>query len=191
MQKTSIPQDIVPLIHLAQMHDDHAMHQLLEVLQPFIRSRLIHPSIAPHDCDDLIQDISLRISRNIYHFKTIETIPFEHYFNRLVSTSKYDYYRRQKRLRLQQDCLVQEAECSYRAQLPSVEAQLILKERSEILLNCCKKLSKLEREVVQYILDDYSPSETAQAMDLSEKAVYNALHRSKVKLRKMQELLDA
>lgn len=190
MQKTSIPQDIASLIHFAQAHDDYAMHQLLEMLRPFIRSRLIHSSIAPHDCDDLEQDIFLRISRNIYHFKTIETIPFEHYFNRLVSTSKYDYYRKQKRLRLQQDCIIQEDGYGYRVQLPSVEEQLILKERSEILFNCCKKLSKLEREVVQYTLDDYSPSETAQAMNLSEKTIYNALHRSKVKLRKMLELLD-
>ncbi|WP_114603970.1 sigma-70 family RNA polymerase sigma factor [Staphylococcus sp. EZ-P03] len=191
MQKTPFPQDIVPLIQLVQAHDAQAMHKLLKKLHPEICRRVMHTSIAPHDCEDLLQDISIRISRNIHHFKIIEATPFEHYFNRLVKTSKYDYYRKQERLKLQQEHLIEEAKSVYRSARPSIEEQLILKERIEILMDCCKKLSKLEQEVVQYMLDDYSPSETAKAMGISEKTVYNALHRSKTKLRKMHELLDS
>lgn len=191
MQKPLFPKDIAHLIHRVQSHDQHALEQLMCILMPIIKQRIAHPSIASHDCDDLLQEIFIRINRNLTHLQINENVPIEHYFNRLIKTSKYDYYRKQNRLHHQYEQLIAEANVNYVGHTCiSVEAQLILKEQVQLLLMCCKKLSKLEQEVVQYILDDYSPNEIAEAMGVSVKAVYNALHRCKKKLRVMMNHLQ-
>lgn len=189
MQNSLFPNDIAHLIHRVQSHDQHALEQLMCILMPIVKQRIAHPSIARHDCDDLLQEIFIRINRNLTHLQINENVPIEHYFNRLIKTSKYDYYRKQNRLHQQYEQLIAEANAHYTGRTcVSIEEELILKEQVQFLLMCCKKLSKLEQEVVQYILDDYSPNETAKAMGISVKAVYNALHRCKKKLRAMMNL---
>lgn len=174
------------LIIRAQAEDKEAVNQLLILLQPLIRQRIQNKSIAISDCDDLLQDISLRICRNIDKYQLSTSTPFDHFLNRLIKTSKFDYYRKQTRLNQQHQCLIAEARSQYETAVSEqrIEERLIIEEARKKLDSYCKKLSKLEQEVVQYILDDYSPQETANAMGITEKAVYNALYRCKTKLRK-------
>lgn len=183
-QQNDISSKITLLISRAQADDTEAINQLLILLQPLIRQRIQNRSIAVSDCDDLLQDISLRICRSIDKYKLSTRTPFDHFLNRLIKTSKYDYYRKQTRLDKQRQCLIAEAETQYRISVSelSIEEKLIMDEECKDLIAYCKKLSKLEQEVVQYTLDDYSPKEIAEKMGINEKVVYNALHRCKKKL---------
>lgn len=44
-----------------------------------------------------------------------------------------------------------------------------MEEKCKDIMTYCKKLSKLEQEVVQYTLDDYSPKEIANKIGINEK----------------------
>nr|ABY26562.1 sigma factor [Staphylococcus carnosus] len=183
-QQDDISSKITLLISRAQADDADAINQLLILLQPLIRQRIQNRSIAVSDCDDLLQDIFLRICRSIDRYKLSARIPFDHFLNRLIKTSKYDYYRKQTRLDKQRQCLIEEAVSRYHVSVSerSIEEKLIMEEKCKDIMTYCKKLSKLEQEVVQYTLDDYSPKEIANKIGINEKAVYNALHRCKKKL---------
>ncbi|PZQ00377.1 MAG: RNA polymerase sigma factor, partial [Staphylococcus epidermidis] len=46
------------------------------------------------------------------------------------------------------------------------------------------KLSRMERRIIRLLLNDYKPKEIAMVLNLESKVVYNAIQRSKWKLKR-------
>ena len=58
------------------------------------------------------------------------------------------------------------------------------KELSKEIMSQAFTLSGLERDVLKLIIKEYKPREIAQALEIKDKDVYNAIQRCKMKMKR-------
>ena len=68
--------------------------------------------------------------------------------------------------------------------LNDIERSIIRKELTLAFKRSEDKLSRMERRIIRLLLNDYKPKEIAMVLNLESKVVYNAIQRSKWKLKR-------
>ena len=107
----------------------------------------------------------------------------------LIRSVKYDYLRKVKANYKRQPLLVNEYIVEYNATLAlnDIERSIIRKELTLAFKRSEVKLSRMERRIIRLLLNDYKPKEIAMVLNLESKVVYNAIQRSKCKLKRSFE----
>lgn len=165
--------------------EKHDLPKIFIALMPLIRKRLKHFSIHPNDQEDLCQEVLIKLFQAFKHFDFKDTIPIEHYVNRVIKNVKNDYIRKKFYGYERQTLLINEFIVSYnnsKMEYP-VDKHILAIEVGEYIQQCVLNLTKLEQVVVIYLLKDYKPREIAELLAVPKKVVYNAIHRCKIKLR--------
>ncbi len=171
------------LLQRAQDKDEEALELVLERYKPLMKSLANKYFIRGADRDDIIQEASIALYRSILTFDLNSEVPFSAYAKQNATRAVIDAIRRaetHKNAMLSNSLpLVEGFEIEYfttEAEWESGEAN----EEMHTLLE--KKLSKLEREVMYKRLLGLSYREISSHLEISEKAVDNALQRIKRKL---------
>lgn len=164
------------------------LDQILPIVEPIIKQRLNHYVINANDREDVYQDIMLKMIKMADRFQLDQSTPLEHYVNKMIKSVKCDYVRRKVAQQKRQQLLINEYIVDYRTRRTRnpLERQLELQELQQ-LFSHLGALSQIERNVVECLLNDYKPREIAAQTALSDKTVYNAIQRSKLKLQKSME----
>ena len=68
--------------------------------------------------------------------------------------------------------------------LNDIERSIIRNELTLAFKRSEDKLSRMERRIIRLLLNDYKPKEIAMVLNLESKVVYNAIQRSKWKLKR-------
>mgnify|MGYP002721934441 FL=1 len=68
--------------------------------------------------------------------------------------------------------------------LDEVERSFLREELSKEIMSQAFTLSGLERDVLKLIIKEYKPREIAQALEIKDKDVYNAIQRCKMKMKR-------
>ncbi|MCU5746692.1 RNA polymerase sigma factor [Staphylococcus sp. SQ8-PEA] len=151
-----------------------------------VRSQLSTYSISRADKEDLYQEVMLKLFLVLPSFDFSKSQPITHYVSKVVKSVRNDYFRRQRRQQQRQHSLVLECEAQYQdfKQFNPVMDVMILRNNKEELVLLIGKLSPLERTIITFIMHDYSSSEIASILGKDVKTVYNAVQRSKLKLKR-------
>ena len=170
----------------SKWQDIHFLIDLLEKLQPHILKCLNHFSIHPDDKEDLQQEILFKLFKALRQFDFSKEIPLAHYVNRTIKNTKNDYIRKKladlRRQRLLENEMLISVQMLRQAR--QTDEIILRKETLAMLHQSIEKLTELEQGIINYILNDYKPSEIACILNLNVKIVYNTIHRCKLKLKR-------
>lgn len=168
----------VALLERIQAGDAQAFEQLVRRhAQKFnhLAIRLLHHR---QDAEDVVQDAFLKVWRNPFSWQPSIGANFSGWFYRVVVNLCLDRHR--QRAKAPNDELPDIPDPA-----PSSEAQLILAQEQNLLLNALQHLPISQQTAVQlYFYDGFSQQDAAAIMQLHLKAFESLLHRAKQALKK-------
>lgn len=172
--------------HATNEHNQTLVNLIIAQVTPKIKASLNCSSITKDSKDDLFQDIILKLLLNIAHFDFKQDTPIEHYINKIVKTTKADYFRRRALQNVQRQALVQEFRVNYesRTQQQNIEVIILRNELKTILNQSFERLTILERTIMTDIVYGYKPHSIAQRFNIEHKVVYNGIQRAKRKIKR-------
>lgn len=172
--------------HATNEHNQTLVNHIISQVTPKIKASLNCSSITKDSKDDLFQDIILKLLLNIAHFDFKQDTPIEHYINKIVKTTKADYFRRRALQNVQRQALVQEFRVNYesRTQQQNIEVIILRNELKTILNQSFERLTILERTIMTDIVYGYKPHSIAQRFNIEHKVVYNGIQRAKRKIKR-------
>lgn len=172
--------------HATDGYDEALVNHIIAQVAPKIKASLNCNSITQDSKDDLFQDIMLKLLLNIAHFDFQQDTPIEHYINKIVKTTKADYYRQRTLQNMQQQALVQAFQANYESRINyhNVEMIVLRNELKTILNHSLERLTLLERTIMTDIVNGYKPQSIAHRMNLKHKVVYNGIQRAKRKIKR-------
>ncbi|CAM2986851.1 RNA polymerase sigma factor [Staphylococcus argensis] len=137
------------------------------------------------DKEDLYQETMLKLLRVITHFEFKDRQPLDHYVRKVVKSVKNDYLRYTLKCEMRQESLINDRRAEYQevATQDPVVTFMTAKSEREILAQHIETLSRIERAVIYFIIQGFEIKEIAKLLNKDHKAIYNAIHRAKVKLR--------
>ena len=168
---------------------EELFESLIEELKPLIYKKIRYISHNKYDIEDMYQEIVIKFYRALHKFNHQQGVPIEHYIYFLIRSVKYDYLRKVRANYKRQPLLVNECIVEYNATLAlnDIERSIIRKELTLAFKRSEVKLSRMERRIIRLLLNDYKPKEIAMVLNLESKVVYNAIQRSKCKLKRSFE----
>ena len=171
--------------HATNEHNQTLVNHIIAQVTPKIKASLNCSSITKDSKDDLFQDIILKLLLNIAHFDFKQDTPIEHYINKIVKTTKADYFRRRALQNVQRQALVQEFRVNYesRTQQQNIEVIILRNELKTILNQSFERLTILERTIMTDMVNGYKPHSIAQRFNIEHKVVYNGIQRAKRKIK--------
>lgn len=188
-------QNLDVLIQRIQEQDTTAYDVFMHAIEPLLNTAVSDTMIAIDDREDVKQDIRIRLYRVIPHFDTTRDIPFIHYMNRMIKMVKVDYRRRRAQRVTKETMYMRATTAQYETaayDIHGLEASFVLAEITRKIHGVFPKLSAFEQRVLTLLLQDSKPQEIARCCGVSEKNVYNALYRIKVKLKRyLQHMYNA
>lgn len=172
--------------HATNEHNQTLVNHIIAQVTPKIKASLNCSSITKDSKDDLFQDIILKLLLNIAHFDFKQDTPIEHYINKIVKTTKADYFRRRTLQNVQRQALVQEFRVNYeaRTQQQNIEVIILRNELKTILNQSFERLTILERTIMTDMVNGYKPHSIAQRFNIEHKVVYNGIQRAKRKIKR-------
>lgn len=144
-------------------------------------------SVHEYEREDLVQETVFALYNKLTTMKDHHSVPIEHYINRTIRRRKLDYRRtKMNRQRIFQD-YVQSAICQNRHNHQVHGNPIDLALRNDMLLEVYNEvlatMTPIERQVCQYLYQEWKPAEIAQAMEIDSKKVYNTIYRVRQKLK--------
>jgi len=159
---------------------------LLRELRPLIFRKIGYITSNQFDIEDMYQEIIIKMYRALQHYDFSRAIPFKRYLYFLIRSVKYDYLRKSRAERHRHVMLINEYVVDYHCALAldEVERSFLREELSKEIMSQAFTLSGLERDVLKLIIKEYKPREIAQALEIKDKDVYNAIQRCKMKMKR-------
>ena len=159
---------------------------LLRELRPLIFRKIGYITSNQFDIEDMYQEIIIKMYRALQHYDFSRAIPFKRYLYFLIRSVKYDYLRKSRAERHRHVMLINEYVVDYNCSLAldEVERSFLREELSKEIMSQAFTLSGLERDVLKLIIKEYKPREIAQALEIKDKDVYNAIQRCKMKMKR-------
>ncbi|MBO1199446.1 sigma-70 family RNA polymerase sigma factor [Staphylococcus simiae] len=160
-------------------------NDLLKQLHPTIMSRIMKMRINDCDKEDLYQEVIIRIYKATKTFDFNGKQPFNHYVQCVISSVKYDYLRKYLAITRRTESLINEYRVKYsnHSLYKETELSCLYKIQLTELQRQFRHLSIFEKEVMTLVCQYYSPKEIATILNVSDKKVYNAIQRSKQKIK--------
>lgn len=168
----------------AQMH-------LLEHQLNDIRQRATHCfndySVHEYDREDLVQETVFALYNKLRAGIDYERGPIEHYINRTIRRRKLDYRRkkinRQRIFETYVQKMMYQNQCHHQVHGNPIDSALRSGMLLEVFNEVLTTMTPMERQVCQYLYQEWKPAEIAQAMAIDPKKVYNAIYRVRQKLK--------
>lgn len=137
------------------------------------------------DKEDLYQETMLKLLRVIPHFEFKDRQPLDHYVRKVVKSVKNDYLRYALKCEMRQESLINDRRTEYQEVTTQDPVVTFITAESErvVLAQHIETLSRIERAVIYFIIQGFEIKEIATLLNKDHKAIYNAIHRAKVKLR--------
>ncbi|PCX03614.1 sigma-70 family RNA polymerase sigma factor [Listeria monocytogenes] len=159
---------------------------LLRELRPLIFRKIGYITSNQFDIEDMYQEIIIKMYRALQHYDFSRAIPFKRYLYFLIRSVKYDYLRKSRAESHRHVMLINEYVVDYHCSLAldEVERSFLREELSKEIMSQAFTLSGLERDVLKLIIKEYKPREIAQALEIKDKDVYNAIQRCKMKMKR-------
>lgn len=142
-------------------------------------------TISNCDKEDLYQEVIIKIYKATKTFDFNGKQPFTHYVQCVISSVKYDYLRKYFAITKRTESLINEYKVKYKNHSLYKETELTCLHKIQLteIQRQFKHLSTFEKEVMTLLCQHYSPKEIAKILKVSDKKVYNAIQRSKQKLK--------
>ena len=134
------------------------------------------------DKEDLYQETMLKLLRVIPHFEFKDRQPLDHYVRKVVKSVKNDYLRYALKCEIRQESLINDRRIEYQEVATQNPVVTLITAGSELVQHI-EALSRIERAVIYFILQGFEIAEIAKLLNKDHKAIYNAIHRAKSKLR--------
>ncbi len=175
-------EELYAQIEQARRGDEQALAVLIARQMPQIR-RLAAKAVGPGlEFDDAVQEGLIGLFAALNTFCRDRGVPFSAYAGACVQnaiTSAVRAAQRKKHAPLNTSVPYTEQES-----IPGPEELLVQSERyTQTMQSIDTRLSAMEKQVLALLLDGCSYSEIAKRMEITEKAVDNALHRVRQKLK--------
>ncbi len=183
------------LIAELRNHKDQIMDYILDKYKPLVRKRANALYLIGGDTDDLIQEGMIGLFKAIREYQPGHDASFYHFADLCIARQMYtavEASRRKKHAPLNSYISLyddSDADGVVLADILPAEADenpehlLIdrenIKQKLEIL---SKKLSKMEKQVFDYMLEGFNYRQIAEKMGKSPKAIDNAIQRMKGKI---------
>ena len=137
------------------------------------------------DKEDLYQETMLKLLRVIPYFEYKDRQPLDHYVRKVVKSVKNDYLRYALKCEIRQESLINDRRTEYQEVATQDPVVTLITAESErvVLSQHIETLSRIERAVIYFIIQGFEIKEIATLLNKDPKAIYNAIHRAKVKLR--------
>ena len=178
-------------------HDEQSWEDFIRTYRPYIHAIIRSMNISDFDADDIVQQIMLKIWKNIGEVDLEQRQLFRGWLRTVTKNSVKDFIRKRtldaKRLEKAQ----QEEARSYlnSIRLPDIE-KIADQEWGAHVFNLAMEridgvFSGKAMQVFQLSMEGVSVEEIARKMDLKENSVYRLRNRVKVQLAQEVELLRA
>ena len=133
------------------------------------------------ECDDLLQEIYIKIWRNLKNIKNQSA--WGTWIYRVTVNTCIDFLRKKKRCNTTQIENVDYERITDSEK--DIEDKLIESEKLQILQNCIQKLTEIEKIIVALYLEELKYSEIAEIIGISEKNVSVKISRIKNKMKNL------
>jgi RNA polymerase sigma-70 factor (ECF subfamily) len=132
------------------------------------------------DCEDLVQEIYIKIWRNLKSFNNVSKI--ETWIYRIAVNTCIDFFRKNKRGNLYSFEKITSVK-SLNHEI-TIEDSFIESEKLQQLHFCIQKLNEIEKLIIALYLEDIKYSEIAEIIGLTEKNISVRISRIKEKIKK-------
>lgn len=169
-------------MYIDSENKDLAFNDIVNLIHPYIIAKIRKSVKSIEDVEDLYQDILLKLFTTLERFDTKRGKPFAHYLNCMIRSTKVDYIRKVSTSQRKMESVIQETSTALHL-YNNVETLLIKKEITSSFDKVLFCLTPIEKQVFQYMLNDYKPAEIALQLQIERKVVYNSIQRCKMKLK--------
>lgn len=144
-------------------------------------------SIYEYEREDLVQETVIRLYQKLCHSPETHQVPFEHYINRTIRRRKLDYRRkkmtRQRIFDQYMHSTQQQNDYKCHVYENPVDAAIYSDMLRSVDKEAFRIFTPIERQVCQYLYQEWKPAEIAQEMALPPKKIYNTIYRVREKLK--------
>ena len=179
---------------MKEKFDSEAFEKMFSQYLPIVYSMQSRYKIRDFDSDDWLQEGRIALNDALQSYRKGRGTTFGLYYKMVFENRIRSLLRRQraqKRLAQQQSISIEKVGTEvFRERFyyyEPVEENLLI---SEMILNGGVALSSLELHALYYYLKKEEPKTIAQRLNETEKAIKNALNRTKNKLKKKMTELD-
>lgn len=185
--KNQKQQSLQQKLQLCRNGDEQAAAELLRSYMPMIRRTANRLVCSWLETDDAVQEGVIALFSAVDSYRAAQHIPFEAYAAVCVRNAIIDARRAAGRMRhrvLNESVSLQDTAVATVCAGHNPQQQLELNERfSHTMKGIATRLSGMERQVLLLFLEGLSYAEIGRKMNLSTKAVDNALQRVRAKLK--------
>lgn len=144
-------------------------------------------SIHEYEREDLVQETVIRLYQKLCHFPETHPAPFEHYINRTIRRRKLDYRRKKMNRQRIFDLYMQSTQYqnAYKCHVYEnpVDAAIYNDMLCSVNKEAFRTFTPIERQVCEYLYQEWKPAEIAREMALPPKKIYNTIYRVREKLK--------
>ncbi len=171
------------LIQRCKNGDKTAFQELIIKYHPFVFKFLVKITENEHLADDLVQDVFIKVIRNIDKFDISGKAKFSTYIITISKNSYIDYLRREKRVSLLDAA---NGSSLVETTAPGFEEDVINKLYGRDVINKLDNLTYEQKTVIKLkYLEGLTLKEIGEKLDLESKTVKSRIHNGITKLKKL------
>lgn len=160
-----------------------ALHEFIRTVRRCAMVGLNDYRITPQDFEDIVQETVWAVYRKICQPEFHLDVPLEHYINKTLFYKKMDYRRKRAYYQTSMSHFIEEFEMHYEGRIKKTQGFSMLKEDLAETKRAAQILSEFELEILDYLIEEWTPNEIASELGIPAKRVYNAIYRLRKKLK--------
>ena len=186
------------LVALAQDNNEEAINIIYKKYRPIIikksKNAILYATHHGIDINDIMQEGYIGLDRAIKNFSQSEEASFYTFALLCIDRQILNYLKKvtsNKDKTLNDAVVIDESLEKVIGDNTNIELAILLSDQKEIIIEKIRDvLTNFERDVFDYIIQDYTFEEIAKILNKEVKSIYNTFQRIKIKIKKNIKLDD-